>query len=222
MGHAIDDEIDSDFKGIGREFERVIGIVRPLPRVSKVGIPVDQNHQAAVVVEDATHVGYDAVILVGRTTVLRAPALANVGHLYDAIDVVKHMKHGMFRRHLDDRTVGENQLHLRQELIPGPAAPEVVDNQETAGQQVISQRQRFRLGQRHRTDFDGVEQWKLPQPGIGQFDRIVRSVGIDDTEPFQGHQELVICFWIIDRPASAFVIIVELPTIDSTGKIKFM
>jgi hypothetical protein len=116
----------------------------------------------------------------------------------------------VIQRYFDDSAIREHSLHLVRELLPGPAPPKIVDHQEAAGQQVIPERQHFLFGKRHRTHFYRVQQWKAPQSRIGQFNRVVRFVSVDDAQALEGYQELVVRLGIVDRPAPALVVIVEL------------
>ena len=100
-------------KCVGRKPQRIARVIRPFPGVAEIGVPVDQHHQAAVVVEDAAQVRGITVVFVGRPAGVGAPAEAEVGHLHDPVDVVKDVEHGVFGRYLDDGVVGQHLLHLR-------------------------------------------------------------------------------------------------------------
>ena len=108
------------------------------------------------------------------------------------------------------------------ELLPGPVAPEVVDDEKAAGQQVIAQRQGFGLGQRHRADLDRVQERVTPQARVGQFDRVVLGPGVDQAQAFERDQELAVRLGVVDRPAAALVVIVELAAVDRAREVELV
>ena len=71
-------------------------------------------------------------------------------------DVVKD-KHRMVERHIDHLPVGKQKPHLRIEIVPFPAAPEIVDDQEAAREQIRSQLLRHMRAHIQRAHFEHVK-----------------------------------------------------------------
>src|SRR6059036_2848517 len=95
MAHGINNRIDPYLVGIRGVLRRVARQVCPLPGVSQVGIPVDDYHQPAVLVEYPATVWDESVLFIGYLVVQRIP---NVGHLQELRDIIKTMKERMAQR----------------------------------------------------------------------------------------------------------------------------
>src|SRR5437879_6176362 len=102
----------------------------------------NENHQAAIVVGDATDVWLCVVgLLIGaRTSARHLVHLAqpDVRNLDDAIDVVKGVKNVMCERQVLDLAIRKYLAHLPGELIPLARAVKIVNVEESATQQVFA------------------------------------------------------------------------------------
>src|SRR3954464_3475005 len=63
--HAVQDVIEADAKGHGREGLGIIRIVRPFPCVAQVHVVADRDHDAPLLVPDSAPFRLIAVFLIG-------------------------------------------------------------------------------------------------------------------------------------------------------------
>src|SRR3989304_5680723 len=132
MAHTVDDEIHTHLIRVGREPERVVRILSPFPSVAQVGVPVDHDHQTALVVEDSPKLRVVSVFLPGGPS---RDSLPYVRYLQELFHVVEASEHGMVARYVHDLVAGGEPLKLHNRVLPFVAAPEAVDNPEYARQE---------------------------------------------------------------------------------------
>src|SRR3989449_7139932 len=133
MREGVNDLVDPHPIGHRRVLDvtRVLLGVGPLPAVTHVGVPVDEHHRTAVVVENRAQVRHDAALLPRAAGEERAEA----GDLRGLIDLVEAAEDRMILRHLDDLAVREEALHLAREVVPVDRAVEVVEVGRSAAQE---------------------------------------------------------------------------------------
>src|SRR5262245_44136861 len=151
--------------GQSRVFD-VAGIllgVRPLPAVAHVGVPVDEHHRAAAVVENRPEVGHHAAFFPAAALEERAEA----GDLRVGVDLVEAAEHRVVLRHLDHLAVGEEPLHLAREVVPVDRTVEVVEVGRAAAQQEFAQDRQVAVEHLQVPRLDEVD------PGILEQARIV-------------------------------------------------
>src|SRR5512144_1160161 len=104
MTHRVNDVVNAQlvcsrgvFLGIGR-------IVSPFPGIAEVGIEIDHDHEAAVLILDSAVMGNVSIALVSTTRVEEL----NPGNLDELMQIEKAVEDGVGQRYLFDLAVGEN------------------------------------------------------------------------------------------------------------------
>src|SRR5687767_1022158 len=92
-----------------------------------------------------------------------AATVVDARDLPDLLDLVVSPEQLVRGWQVDDLVFGENGLDVGLELLPLVVAPEIIDDQETAGQQIIPEPFDFRVAQVHRADFDRVNEREMAQ-----------------------------------------------------------
>ena len=117
----INEVIDAELvSGIGI-LRRVPLVVRVLPAIAHIGIPVDQNHDSAVVIHNRM------VRCVAHAGLSKALAAAPSGYHLWSIDIIKRMVNLMAGLKFDYFPVGENLGEISIESIPLLLPPEIVN-----------------------------------------------------------------------------------------------
>src|ERR1043166_4840386 len=96
VSEGVDDLVDAHAVGHRGELDvtGILGGVRPFPAVAHVGVPVDEHHRAAAVVENGAEVLHDAAALPRPPLQKRAEAR----HLRKAVHLVEAAEDRMILR----------------------------------------------------------------------------------------------------------------------------
>ena len=208
VAHRVDDDVDGDLDGVGRVAQRVVRALGPLPRVADVGVPVDDDHQPAVVIEDPLDLRLVAVPLPRRA----ALRVADRGDLHDLLDVVHRVEDGVIERDVDDRVLRQHAADLGLEVRPFPGPPEIVDHEEPAREQVVAEPLGLRLAHVHVPDLESVEEREPAHVGVVEPDRVLCLVGVEVDEPLEDDQELAVGLGVVGGPgAPAVAAVVDGP-----------
>ena len=158
-----------------REPEEVVGLLAfPFPGIGQVGVVHHDDHDPAVVVRDAAHVGRRAVFVpaLDGASPRSAPGLDR-GHLRNPRHPEHRVPHRMVRR----REVHDGELTARQhapdfvvELRLRQAAVIVGHQQEAAFQQVLPQPLHFGIGEPRRAGVFHQRERTPEQPIVSQPD----------------------------------------------------
>ena len=127
MTHRIDDKINAHLISVLGVFERVVGVVRPLPGVAQVGVEVDDDHEPTVLVVDPPDDRKTPGSAFPGPTA--AASVAYVRHLDNLVDLVEGRENLMVERQVYDLVPRQNLSDLVLEIRPLPGVPEVVDDQ---------------------------------------------------------------------------------------------
>src|SRR5207245_9189738 len=107
--------------------------VRPFPAVAHVGVPVDEHHRPAGVVQDRPQVRDEAAFLPAPSRKKRAEA----GDLREPIELVEAAEDRVILRDLHDLAIGKDALDLVGEVLPFERTVEVVEHGGAAAQQEL-------------------------------------------------------------------------------------
>ena len=127
----INEVIDAELvSGIGI-LRRVPLVVRVLPAIAHIGIPVDQDHDSAVVIHNRIVRG---VVHAGLSKALAAAPARY--HLW-SIDIIKRMVYLMAGLKFDHFPVGKNLGEISIESIPLLLPPEIINQHKSSPQQIF-------------------------------------------------------------------------------------
>ena len=97
----------------------------------------------------------------------------SIWHLPEFVDVVHHVEDRMLDRDVNDGAIREHPANFRLESLPFPRTPEVVDHQEAACEQVVSQAFDLWLGHGHVAHLECVQERKPPQFRVVEPDGVL-------------------------------------------------
>ncbi len=181
VGHDVEEDIDSE--GVGAffgEFGEVVGVGGFLfPAVAHIGVVIDHDHDAVVVIEDGAVVGFLGVgTFPGDTGVPVAEGVADIGDLGFGMESVEVGKDGVLEGEFDGFAVGEDAFDDFVEGVPFLFAPEVIDPEEAAGVEVIAEGGDFGIAEAEAADAAHPDEGEGVESFIGEADD--DAVGIDD------------------------------------------
>ncbi|MFM1942415.1 MAG: hypothetical protein RI897_1397 [Verrucomicrobiota bacterium] len=181
VGHDVEEDIDSE--GVGAffgEFGEVVGVGGFfLPAVAHIGVVVDHDHDAGVVIEDGAVVGFLGIgAFPGDTGVPVAEGMADVGDLGFGLEAVEVGEDGVIEGEVDGFAIGEDAFDDVVEGVPFLFAPEVIDPEEAAGVEVIAECGDFGIAEAEAADAAHPDEGEGVESFIGEADD--DAVGVDD------------------------------------------
>src|SRR5215203_1699204 len=133
--------------------------VRPLNAVAHVGVPVNQHHWAALVIEDAAQMRREAALLPGAP----AQERSETGNLRILVDAVETRVDRMRRRNLHDLAIRKHPLQLLFRQLPFVRAVKIVKRQRAAAQQELAQNRHLGVLQLQVAGLDNVDPGIVPE-----------------------------------------------------------
>jgi hypothetical protein len=128
----------------------------------------------------------------------------------------------MVEAELYDGKLRQDPPDLVLEVLPLPAAPEVVDHQEAAGQQVAPKSVDLFRRKGHPPDFEGVEEGKPADAGIVEDHRVLAGIDVEIDQSLEHDQELAIGLGKVHRPRSTPSIeATAVATVRHPGEVEF-
>ena len=122
--------------------------------------------------------------------------------LFQAVHIVENL---VLQWQLDGFLVWKDPLHFPIEMIPLLRSPELVDHEESAGQQVATQGFGFRIGEDHRTRRDEKGEGVFEQLGIRQLYRDGIRIHLHRGQFLQSVGDIPIRFRIVSIPSASIV-----------------
>ena len=124
--------------------------------------------------------------------------LGTCGFSLRSIDAVEDL---VVERQLHRLAVGEDALDLLVEVLPLVVAPEVVDHQEAAVEQVAAQGDDLLLREVQAARLDHVDEGIVEQPLVGQPQRDRIGVDLERRELLQPEGEVQVAVGPVGRPS---------------------
>src|SRR4051794_22059019 len=114
MGHAIEDVVEADPEGHGREGLRVVRIVCPLPCITEMHVVTDCDHNASLVISNGAPLGLIAIFLVCSAS----PYILFARDLHFVVDVVEGVKDLIAALKIFNGPIGQNLSHSIEKVLP--------------------------------------------------------------------------------------------------------
>src|ERR671912_2823162 len=157
-----------------------VGCVGPLPPVTHVGIPVDQDHRTAGVVFDRAKHAFVSTLLPHSPFEERA----KTGRLWKAVELIEAAVDRMRAWQIDDAPVRKDTPHLLLHGRPLGGPMEVVERKGPAAQEELAQYRDLSVRQLKVSRLDDLDPWIAPEVWILQrqdhrFVDLNRSDGTD-------------------------------------------
>ena len=161
----------------------------------------DDDHQAALVVEDPLVVDLLRVGTLPRDALAFShQGLTDAGNLRLLLQVIDTVKERMIERQFDRLAVGEDFFDLVVEVGPFGLAPEVVNHQEAAVEQIPPESLDLVVHEFEVARFDQVDERISEQFGIGQFENAPVRIDLERRELLQTVRKVEIAVGKVGRP----------------------
>ena len=163
--HRVHEIVDTEAIRVGRRRVTVQPLRRPLPVVADVVVPVGNSHHAA-----------GRPIVIEQSEELRRDSTQHRVRNVERPQAEKGLEDRMAHVEADEIVIRQHDLHLRDEVAPFPVPIEVVEDDESALQQILAQIRRLRFIGR-------------PAAGLGQVDdRILEDARVIEVEDVRAVQ----------------------------------
>jgi hypothetical protein len=95
--------------------------------------------------------------------------------------------------------------HLAIEVVPFIDSPNIVGEQKSPVEKIVSKPFDFRWSQSHVPDFHPVQEGEATEPRIIESNRVLTRIGIDRKHSFDDNHELAVGFFVIRCPGVSTV-----------------
>ena len=141
MSHGVDDVVDSQLKGQAGKLSRVGLLLRPFPRVAKIHVVIDDHHESSVGIGNPHVFGFEAALFPHSSRVKKV----DPGNLEQPFNVVVTVKDRMVDRKIERFVLWQDPLDLCVEPVPFLGTMEIIDDKQSASQQVLPECNHFGL-----------------------------------------------------------------------------
>src|SRR5215813_9098335 len=174
--------------------KRVVGV---LVRVTEIGVVIDHNHQAPVVIPNAFALRDKTILFPSDPAVV---GVCEAWHLDDLVDVIKLMKDGVIAWDVLELHVWEDFSQLPFHSLPLEAAPKVIQNPKAATLEILSHNRSIILRENHLLGLAGINEWVSKEIRI--VDRHCPFVicNVEVRQALQAHDQMVVRIRVIGVP----------------------
>lgn len=213
MGHEVEDEVDAEGvgAGFGEEFEVGLVLAFAFPAVAGVGVVDGEGHDALLVVEPGADVhllgagaapgGGHGFGVVG--VVVAEPALegGDLEGFHGPAQVEDAVEEGMFHGQFAPGAAGEDVFHMVFAGLPGAVAPEIVEEEDAAVEEVLAESAGFVVVEVHAFGVREEDEGVLGEVGVGEADDAAVGVGGEGGHLLETPGEVEVGVGVVVDPA---------------------
>src|SRR5262245_24203552 len=202
MGHGVDHKVEAHPVCLAGVLLWIARQIHPFPRVSKIGVVRNQNHEASSVVGNPKNHWFDfAPLFPGLPSVA---SVIHVWNLHYRIDVEEGVKDLVVQSQSYDSAIGKDPGHLGFDGSALLESPKIIHVQKAAAQQVLPQLLCLFARQVHAMWGNNVQVWIAKKFRIKSGDE-VRAFVVDPNvaEPLDAPHEFTVGCGKIGAPSTA-------------------